>query len=181
MMRNTLVLLAVLCTGEALHAQIKDSALVRTPIKTAEEFGLLVAFNQGSSRGYGEIGFSKNICVFDGHHPTGIAITMSSEIQNVRVINSKIGGTDETVVAPKISAWAAGGASAIAMGINELYYTNFKVGCAVIRPEIGFGIEKFKLVYGYNIVVTNRGFIPIDKHIITIAYCFKLKAINYTN
>lgn len=48
---------------------------------------------------------------------------------------------------PKIGVWIGGG---MAMGLNLIYYTNFDKNSLVCRPEIGMGIEKFKLVYGYN-------------------------------
>ena len=61
----------------------------------------------------------------------------------------KIGKTP--VIGPKIGAWVAGGSSAMVLGINMVYYTDFTNGTLCLRPEIGFGVNKVKVVYGYNI------------------------------
>jgi hypothetical protein len=74
-------------------------------------------------------------------------------------------------LAPKISAWAAGGAGAMALGIHLIYYTDFKVHAVCLRPEIGIGTPVFKMSYGYDIALTSP--IPqVGRHSVTMMFLF---------
>lgn len=77
----------------------------------------------------------------------------------------------------KIGTYAAGGVSAMALGADLIYYSNFRNSAAMLKPQVGFGIENFKLVYGYNIALTN----PIDylsRHSVTLTLLFSLKHLS---
>jgi hypothetical protein len=62
------------------------------------------------------------------------------------------------------------------MGLNIIYYTDFDKASVVFRPEIGLGIEKAKLVYGYNWKF-NKPFDGINKHLAGLTYSFTLKRL----
>ena len=76
-----------------------------------------------------------------------------------------------------MDGWIAGGSSAFALGLNMIYYTDFDNGSLVFRPEIGFGLDKFKLVYGYNANLTKNRLDRINKNLVGLTYCFKLKQL----
>ena len=79
------------------------------------------------------------------------------------------------VIGPKIGAWIAGGSGGMAMGLNLIYYTNFDQSSLRIRPEIGMGFGRFKVVYGYNIPLYNKAFEGINKSNLGIALLFSIK------
>lgn len=90
---------------------------------------------------WAEVGIAKNISETQGRHPFSVTIFGSNEMK----LNDKF------VWGPKVGVWAAGGFAAMVMGVNMIYYTDFHHGTPVVRPEIGFGLKYFKIVYGYNI------------------------------
>lgn len=67
-------------------------------------------------------------------------------------------------------------AGGFAMGLNLIYYTDFDRSSLVFRPEIGIGLDKAKLVYGYNWDWT-KGLNSINKHQVGLTYCFTLKRL----
>jgi hypothetical protein len=101
------------------------------------------------------------------HHPFSSAYFASTEL--------KFG--DKFIIGPKIGAWASGGLGAMAMGVNMIYYTDFNNASVVFRPEIGFGYQSFKLVYGYNAIVSKNKLDGINRHLGSVIYCFKLKKL----
>lgn len=113
---------------------------------------VLVGYN-GWLSNYGEVGVAKNRLDVVGAHALGWALFASTEFK----LSSK-----ETVLGPKIGFWIGGGVSAVALGLTMIYYTNFEGGALRFRPEIGFGLHRFKLVYGYNIALTNKEFEGIN-------------------
>jgi hypothetical protein len=116
---------------------------------------------------YGELGLAINQYGRVGHHPTAWAYFVSNEI--------KI--DDNILMGPKIGVWAGGGASGMAMGLNLIYYTDFDQSSLRIRPEIGLGFGRFKVVYGYNIPLTNKNFEGVNKSNIGIALMFGVKKL----
>ena len=50
------------------------------------------------------------------------------------------------------------------LGINIINYSDFKESALRFRPEIGFGFGIFRIVYGYNLVLTNKDFTGINNH-----------------
>jgi hypothetical protein len=127
---------------------------------------LLTGYSLGAYS-YADIGFSKNSTTAIGYHPFSSAYFASTEI--------KLG--NKLIIGPKIGGWIAGGSSAMAIGLNMIYYTDFDNSSLVFRPEIGFGLEKFKLIYGYNANLTNYRLDRINKHLVGLTYCFKLKQL----
>ncbi len=110
-----------------------------------------------------ELGVAKRWDRVVGHHPSTQVVFLSAE--------GRIG--PEMVFAPKIGAWAGGGAAGMCMGINALYYMNASGSSACLRPEIGIGFEEFKVVYGYNILAAD---IPqVNRHMLALAVLFPVK------
>ena len=116
---------------------------------------------------YADIGFTKMSNALLGYHSFSFASFVSTEI--------KLGG--KFIIGPKIGVWAAGGSGAMAIGLNMIYYTDFDNSALVFRPEIGFGIQNFKLVYGYNANLTKYRLDRINKNLVGLTYCFKLKQL----
>lgn len=116
---------------------------------------------------YGEIGLSVNQFGRVGHHPAAWAFFVSNEIR----IDNKL------LIGSKIGVWASGGIGALAIGLNMVYYTNFNQSSLRLRPEIGVGLDRWKVVYGYNIPLTNRNFEEVNKSNISVAYMFGIKKI----
>jgi hypothetical protein len=91
-----------------------------------------------------------------GHHPLEDAIYLATEIY----------AGNKLVMAPKIGAWAAGGAAAMGLGVNLLYYTDFSGGRVVFRPEVGIGVQGSKLYYGKNIPIGNSQFEGFSRNVV---------------
>lgn len=153
----------VLLPAASLWCQEKDTVR-RTPFE--KELCLLTGAGYGR-HAFIDLGGSVNRAGTIGHHPFSSAYFVSSELH----FGSK------TVVGPKAGAWAAGGVGGIAMGISLIYYSDFEQGQLVFRPEIGLGISKFKLTYGYNARLTNTGFDPVARNVAGATYCFRLKKL----
>jgi len=60
--------------------------------------------------------------------------------------------------------------------LAALFYSNLNKKYAFkIRPEIGVGLWKFDLNYGYNIGIITNNLSSINKHIFSFRYYFNLK------
>ena len=116
---------------------------------------------------YGELGLAMNQYGRVGNHPAAWAYFISNEIK----IDNKI------LIGPKIGVWAGGGVGGMAIGLNVIYYTDFDQSSLRIRPEIGMGFGRWKVVYGYNIPLTNKKFDGVNKSNIGIALLFGIKKI----
>lgn len=91
-------------------------------------------------------------------------------------IGSEVGiANKQIVLGPKISVWANGGSSAGALGLNLIEYTDFNESTLVFRPEIGMGMGKFKLVYGYNVKFYNKNFKYISKNNLNLIFYIDTK------
>lgn len=89
-----------------------------------------------------------------GHHPITRVFAFTSEFKFL----------DKFIYAPKAAVWLGGGATGMNMGLNVIYYSDSEEGALRCRPEIGFGFDVFRVVYGYNIAITNKNFQYINKH-----------------
>ena len=114
---------------------------------------------------YGELGLALNQYGRVGHHPAAWAYFVSSEI--------RVG--ENMVIGPKIGAWIGGGSGGLALGLNLIYYTDFVESSLRLRPEIGMGFGRWKVVYGYNIPLMNKGFEAVNKSVISLAYLLGIK------
>ena len=147
----------------SVHGQVADTTKLRE-IVVKRSVGLLTGITFGKNTFF-DVGVSKNSKTVVGHHPFSYAYFASTEL--------KLG--DKFILGPKIGAWIAGGAGAL--GVNMNYYTDFDNSGLVFRPEIGVGFQNFKLVYGYNIIVTKYRLDGINRNLGSIVYCFKLKGL----
>ncbi len=101
-----------------------------------------------------------------GHHPAAHAAYVGCEVLADRSL----------VIAPKVAVWACGG-NAFAM--NLLYYTDLNEGTFVFRPEIGVGLSRYKITYGYNCRLVNKSFNQLNRHSITLSVAINLKTLKY--
>ncbi|MBL7807729.1 MAG: hypothetical protein JNN28_07945 [Saprospiraceae bacterium] len=114
---------------------------------------------------FAELGIAVNRYGRKGRHPVAWAYFVSSEVKLDK----------QPIIGPKIGAWAAGGQSIMALGINLIYYTDFEQSSLRLRPEIGIGLGRFKVFYGYNIPITNRDFEGINRNVFGMAVLFGVK------
>jgi hypothetical protein len=148
------------------QGQVTDTAKAREII-VKRSVRLLTGVTFGKNIFF-DIGVSKNSKTVVGHHPFSSAYFASTEL--------KFG--DKFIIGPKIGAWAAGGVGGISMGLNMIYYTDFHNGSLTFRPEIGIGFQNFKLVYGYNAILTRDKLDGINRNLGSVVYCFKLKKLS---
>jgi hypothetical protein len=151
--------IALICCTKA-NGQSRDS--LHRPI-TQKYLCLIVGVAHNEGWG-GEIGVSKMSVGAVGPHPFSSGLAVSSEFY----FGPKL------LVVPKLSAWSAGGMGGLAMGLNLADYTDFSQSSLVFRPEIGFGMDFFKLTYGYNIKITNTAFDRVKHDVLSVSVNFKL-------
>jgi len=147
------------------QAQVAASLQAREII-VKRSVGLLTGVVFGKNT-FIDIGISKNSNTVVGHHPFSSAYFVSTEVKP----------SDKFIIGPKIGAWAAGGVGGIAMGLNMIYYTDFDKASLVFRPEVGFGFQRFKLVYGYNAILTTHKLAGINRSLGGVVYCFRFKRL----
>lgn len=137
------------------HAQ---DTLHRRPydtIYTSKSTAIGIGFHAGKYL-YGEIGIGRSVLQYHSHGLAGWGISAGSEIQ--------IG--KDVLVAPKLSATFS--SMGVICGANALYYTDFKNGTFVFRPEIGFGIPAARLSYGYNMRFGNDEMTGISSNMVSV-------------
>lgn len=156
---TTFVFLFIVFAG---HCQTADTTLHGwTTVEYKKDVSLLLGYNQGKY-GFADIGFSIN------HYGTNRHLFLFDYF-----ISNEIKLNKDVIIGPKIGVWMAGG---FAMGLSLIYYTDFDKSSLAFRPEIGIGLEKAKLVYGYNWDWT-KGLNSINKHQVGLTYCFTLKRL----
>jgi hypothetical protein len=162
MLRKFLTTLLFSCFAITGHSQNTDTVLHSWTNKTyKKDFSILTGYNQGKY-GFADIGLAINH-YGTNRHPFSLDYFISNEIKLDK----------DLIIGPKIGVWLAGG---FAMGLNLIYYTDFDKNSLVFRPEVGIGIDKAKLVYGYNWHWTNS-LTNINQHQIGLTYCFTLKRL----
>jgi hypothetical protein len=124
---------------------------------------LLVGYNFWNNH-FLELGLAYNQLDIQGPHAFGFNYSVSTEI--------KI--DNDLVLGPKVGLWFSNG---IGMGLNIIYYTDLDNTALRFRPEIGIGLSRFKIVYGYNIPLTNKDFEKINKSNIGLVVLFGLKKV----
>lgn len=134
-----------------------------------KNISLLAGYN-GCAYQYAELGIALNEFGTAGIAPMAWAVFASCEVRLHK----------EPVYAPKIGAWMGGGCAGMALGINLLYYTKPNNGRLCLRPEIGLGFDRFKFVYGYNILFSNSNeyFSGVNRNNLGIVYLFGIKKIS---
>lgn len=144
-----------------------------------EEFfceGFMVGSGLNNGIGIGEIGYG-----FTGFRPLKYLTGRENNWlpKNYMVAQAYltsefyISGT-RTVVAPKFGLSIA--LSFININyFNFLYYTDFKRGAFVYRPEIGITFFGHRLYYGYNWLRSNKVFINTNRH--QLGICFFINTV----
>ena len=128
---------------------------------------VLTGINFWKNSIFAEVGLAKYNNSTDGHHPLSYAYFVSTEVNLLTGKNFIIG--------PKIGGWVSGGVGAMALGANLIYFTDFKNSNLYFRPEIGFGLMRVKVIYGYNVRITNNLLDGIPKSNIGIVYLVPTK------
>lgn len=165
-MRNTFKLL-IFCTLVSCSSQAQETDTSQhNSVNIKRSVCLLTGYSL-ETYSYAEIGVAKLSSTTAGHHPLTTAAFIGTEIN----LGNKF------IAGPKVGVWASGGAGAMALGINMIYYTNFNKGSLVFRPEVGFGLGQFKLVYGYNAMLSKYRLDRINKNLVGLTYCFKVKQL----
>jgi hypothetical protein len=136
-------------------------------IMRQKDLALFIGYN-GWRHHYGEIGIGVHSYGIAGHHPVGSGWSLGSEIRAHKNL----------VIAPKFSLWAGGGAGGMCLRISALYYTNFLIARAAVRPEIGVGgFGYFTIVYGYNFYLNKQDLLGLNKSVVSLILPVKLKEL----
>jgi hypothetical protein len=102
-----------------------------------------------------------------GHHPSTLIYGISNEL---KISNDFVWGL-------KAGLWLGGGVAGMNLGLNLINYTDFNENSLRFRPEIGMGFGVFRIVYGYNLAITNKNFVGINKHNFGLNIMLKLKTL----
>lgn len=162
-MNKYLCAFAVLLAAATSHAQMHHESInIFTPpyykyeMHEKKNFSLLLGYSFAKDD-YAEIGLALN----------SMKRVRSNNRYNAFFVSTEWRVRQSFMMAPKIGCWVGNGLGA---GINAMYYTNLKTDGAIrIRPEVGFAVDGLKLVYGYNVPITNSTFSGISKHIVSLA------------
>ena len=164
---NSICLLVLLSiAAKVANAQVAPDSIPQQKhyfYHLERHISLLTGLN-GFRHNFAEVGFALNQYGRVGHHPTAWAYFISSEIKL----------DNQLLLGPKVGAWIGGGIAGIALGINTICYTDLAHTAWRIRPEIGMGFDRWKVVYGFNFAVTNRNFSGVPKNVISLVYLFGL-------
>jgi hypothetical protein len=165
MYKRCLAVVLLFCCMNSV-AQTADSLEHFGFRKGEERLSLLIGYN-GLKNHFGEIGVAKNRLDGVGFHALGWSYFLSSEIEL----------DNDLIVGPKLGGWFGGGVGAFALGLNTIVYTDFEEASWRLRPEVGFGLDVFKIVYGYNFALTNKTFEGINDHNFSIIFLLRLRSI----
>lgn len=155
--------------GATATEVINDTTILKTEAHAAHEtiVSILAGYSQGVY-GFGELGVAINKRRRVDNHSTAMVAYASSEVKIDK----------QTIIGPKIGGWISGGAAAMALGANLIYYTNLSSAAWCFRPECGMNILNCKVVYGYNYLFTNKQFAGVSSHVVSFIFLIKLKEIN---
>ncbi|MFL9845039.1 hypothetical protein [Flavobacterium rhizosphaerae] len=76
----------------------------------------------------------------------------------------------------KLGGWIGGGGGNL--GLNIINYTDWHQNSLCIRPEVGFGYDIIRFVYGYNIAFTNKGLSGVNTYNFSVNLTLNLKKEN---
>lgn len=80
-------------------------------------------------------------------------------------------------IGPKAGIWASGGSGAITVGMSVIAYTNFATSSLQLRPEIGFGLNFFRVYYARNLRLTNKNFEVVDKNALCVNFPLNIERL----
>ncbi|MEW6469000.1 MAG: hypothetical protein AB1458_08760 [Bacteroidota bacterium] len=80
-------------------------------------------------------------------------------------------------IGPKASFWLSGGGARLSLGAAAICYINKSSSSLRLRPEVGFGLKRYRLAYGYNFALWGRDLLPLNPHVITFSFLFDLKVL----
>ncbi len=145
-----------------LYAQVavKDT-ITLSGIHTKKQVSLLTAGTLGQN-GYLELGIARNYC-FEWAYGIKAA--------NGYYFSTEVRPGDNLIVAPKVGVWAS---CFFAAEAEAIYYTNFNDGSLCLRPGVGIGWSNFKLLYGYNIPITNKDMKGINSSNFSFTFFWRL-------
>lgn len=160
-MKKITFLLFLLFTT-AFYAQVVVNDTIKvTGIYTKKQVSLITAANLGQN-GYLELGVARNNRI---EGPYGIPL------MNGYYFSAEVRPGDNLIVAPKVGVWAS---CFLAVGAEAIYYTNFTDGSLCLRPAVGFGWSDFKLMYGYNIPITNKDMKGVNGSNFSLTFFWRL-------
>lgn len=169
-MKKYLLVIAALIATKAPAQMHHEHINIFTPpyykyeMHERKNISLLTGYSFGRDD-YAELGLAR----------ASIKRVRNSERYNAFFVSGEVRVRQTLVVAPKIGCWVGNGLGA---GINAIYYTDLKNEDAIrLRPEVGLAYGGLKLVYGYNIPVTNASFTGVSKHVLSLVVLSRLKQI----
>jgi len=163
-MRFFILILIFTNTGFSLFAN--------DTIQRPKSYGFVIGYNRASSNFF-EAGISKEF----SKNGNQFLIATPSHAQGFFFSGHRYLSLNTTYnLSNKILGYNIGYNSGglFAYGLNANYYklnTNFRVG---LRPEIGFIINRFQLLYGYNIKIAGKENVILSRHSIRFSCYFPI-------
>lgn len=153
-----------LCLGFEAYGQLSDTTWVPfTPQHVHhDELTLLVGYQQGMY-GWAELGIGRNQYGIM-HHPYDLGYYLGAELRVDR----------PELVGVKVAAYVDGG---VAAGVQLIQYFGKGEGSTVFRPEIGIGLFKARITYGYNVALGAPRMPGINSHLVNISYALRLNRL----
>lgn len=150
--------------GQSDSTYVRDTIYDQYYMKT--DLSLLTGY-QLHSEHFAEIGIGVMRDGVVGHHPS----TMIYGVTNEFIMSN------DFVWGLKAGLWLGGGVGGMNIGLNLINYTDFESNTIRFRPEIGMGFSSFRIVYGYNLAITNKDFDGINTHNFTLNIILKMKTL----
>lgn len=151
-------------TFTVCQAQTSDTTQTKplSGIVIRERISILIGYNYRSNH-FAEIGIAKDDRCMISYFDFGSTHYLATEIK----LDNK------TIIGPKIGTWTY--IEPLGIGANLIYYTDFNESSLRFRPEVGLGFNHLKIVYGYNLPLSNRNFEGINKHNFGFAFLIPVK------
>lgn len=169
-MTRLLWILLVISSNYAIGQSSEESlidSLEWYDVDLQTDLSFFVGVSNNFSNGFmADLGVGINQYGSVGFHAHAVALVLSTEFS----LNQK----NDLIFGPKLSTWIAGGVGGMAMGINFIYYKGPNDQSLVFRPEVGFGMGRYKLVYGYNLPFKKNNDLDLARHHLTFAYLIKV-------
>lgn len=165
------VLLLLSIHGNIMAHEFPDTSGINEPDTiftgyTSKHLGLILGYHLHNNQ-YLEIGLGIKSNKFH-HHPFSLIYGISNEFRLHR----------DVIWGLKAGIWAGGGVAGLNMGLNMINYTDFRQNSFRIRPEIGFGFDFFRVVYGYNLPIGKSGLEGINTHNFALNLILNVKRLN---
>lgn len=145
----------------APHAKAQTTDAIKKAALPRTQLAALIGYNL-QKNSFAEIGIGMYQRGWIDYFPFLSSVSISDEIR----IGNKF------IMGPKIGSFFNIFSMPVGFGLNLIDYTDFETTALRFRPEIGLGLQGTRIVYGYNIPITNSNFGNINTHNFGIVVMF---------